>query len=336
MSPPRHVVSLVVGAVLALAGSIALGVLYGSETVDLARALDGSDPLSRTILGIRAPRVLLAAIAGGGLSIVGASYQALLRNPLAEPYILGVSGGAAFGATLVIALGLGAATALGATLVPVSAFLGGLGATVLVYAVARRSRSDGTGTTILLAGVMVNAIAAALVTFLKTMVSPSKATHLLRWLTGFVGLPSSLALGATAAYVALGALVLLRDAGRLNLLSLGDEPAMALGVDVRALERRVFIASSCVVGAVVSQTGLIGFVGLVVPHALRKLVGPDHRLLLPLSLLGGASLLVLFDLGARLAFRWLGTEPPVGAVTALVGGPAFLAILWRARSPQAL
>jgi len=325
-------VPLVAGAVLALLGSIALGILFGTETVDLAQAMRDPDSLDRTILSIRAPRVLLAAVAGGGLSIVGASYQALLRNPLAEPYILGVSGGAAFGATLVIALGLGAATAFGATLVPIAAFLGGLGATVVVYSVARRGRSDNAGIAILLAGVMVNAIAAALVTFLKTLVSPSKAAHLLRWLTGFVGLPSALALGATAAYVALGSAVLLRDAGRLNLLALGDEPAMALGVDVPALERRVFIASSCVVGAVVSQTGLIGFVGLVVPHALRRFIGPDHRLLLPLSLIGGAVLLVLFDLGARLSFRWLGTEPPVGAVTALVGGPAFLAILWRGRT----
>jgi iron complex transport system permease protein len=150
-------------------------------------------------------------------------------------------------------------------------------------------------------------------------------------LVGYVDLPTGVALGAAAIYVAAGVTVLLMDAGRLNLLSLGDEQAATLGVDVRRLERRLFFASSCVVGAIVSLTGLIGFVGLVVPHALRRLVGPDHRLLLPASLLTGASALVVCDLFSRLSFRLLAVEPPVGAVTAIVGGPIFLALLRRTR-----
>jgi iron complex transport system permease protein len=129
--------------------------------------------------------------------------------------------------------------------------------------------------------------------------------------------------------VAIGAAVLARDAGKLNLLSLGAEPATTLGLDVPALERRVFFASSLIVGAIVSLTGLIGFVGLVVPHVARRLVGPDQRLALPLSFLVGAGALVGCDLVARAAFVWLGTEPPVGAVTALLGGPVFLALLRR-------
>ena len=132
-----------------------------------------------------------------------------------------------------------------------------------------------------------------------------------------------------AAYVAVGAAVLLRDSAHLNLLALGDDTAEALGLNVRALERRVFLASSCVVGAIVSVTGLIGFVGLVVPHAVRRLAGPDHRVVLPLSLIAGAAMLVACDLVARLAFRWIDTEPPVGAVTALLGGPVFLVLLKR-------
>jgi iron complex transport system permease protein len=320
-----------VAAAVLLAAILALGVLLGAEPVSLGRAVADPASLDRTILlDVRLPRVALAALAGAGLAAVGAAFQALLQNPLAEPYVLGVSGGAALGATIAIALGVGAATVLGAALIPAAAFVGGLGATLLVYGIARSSGASGV--TILLAGVMVNAIASALITFLKTLVTASRAQQLLRWLTGFVDLPTPAALGAVALYVALGAGVLLFDAARLNLLALGDETAGTLGVDVRALERRVFLASSCVVGAIVSVTGLIGFVGLVVPHTLRRLVGPDHRTLLPLSLLGGAGVLVGCDLVARVSFRWLATEPPVGAVTALLGGPLFLVLLRRGRA----
>jgi len=315
------------------AGGLALvmvfGVLLGSEPTSLGAAL-AAPGRDRTILAaIRLPRVLLAAVTGGGLGVVGGAFQALLRNPLAEPYVLGVSGGAAFGATLAIALGLGAISAVSAMVVPVAALLGGLAATALVYAVARRAPRGPAGASILLAGVMVNSIAAALITFLKTLASPSRAQQLIRWLVGFLELPTTAGLLAVTGYVAIGTAVLLRDAGRLNLLSLGDEPAQMLGVNVGALERRVFLASSCVVGAIVSLTGLIGFVGLVVPHAVRRLVGPDHRRLLPLSFLAGGAMLVACDLAARLAFRALGTDPPVGAVTALIGGPAFLVMLMR-------
>lgn len=320
---------LFAAAALVFAITLVAAVLLGTEPVSLGRALEGPG-LDRTLLvDVRLPRVTLAAVAGGGLAAVGAAFQALLRNPLAEPFVLGVSGGAALGAVLAIALGLGAATALGAALLPAAALAGGLGATLLVYAVARGAPGGSAGASILLAGIMVNAIASALITFLKTLVPPSLAQQLLRWLVGFVDLPSPAALAAVALYVAGGCAVLLADAAKLNLLALGDESAEALGVDVRALTRRVFFACSCVVGAIVSLTGLIGFVGLLVPHALRRVSGPDHRLLLPLSLLWGAALVCACDLGSRLLFRWLGTEPPVGAVTALLGGPVFLWMLRR-------
>jgi iron complex transport system permease protein len=315
-----------------LVASVALAVAFGTESVSIGSAIAGPGLARNIILHVRVPRALLAAIAGAGLAAVGAAFQALLRNALAEPYVLGVSGGAALGATTAIALGLGASTVLGAALVPAAAFAGGLAATWIVYGVARSTGRDASGTSILLAGIIVNVIAAALITFLKTLVSPSRAQQLLRWLTGFIDLPTPLGLAAAALYVGAGCTMLLLDAGRLNLLSLGDETAGTLGVDVPALERRIFLACSFVVGAIVSLTGLIGFVGLVVPHAARRLFGPDHRLLLPISMLGGAALLAACDLFARLVFRWLGTEPPVGAVTAMIGGPAFLLLLSKARS----
>jgi len=316
-------------ALAALAGVCALAVLFGTERTSLARAILHPESLDRVILvRARLPRVALAATAGAGLSAVGAALQALLRNPLAEPYLLGVSGGAALGATVAILAGLSSLTALGAALVPLAALAGGLAATALVYALARSTGSI-SGTEILLSGIIVNAMASALVTFAKTLASASRTQELLFWLVGFVEVPTLPALAAVAAYVALGTAALWLDSGRLNLLALGDEPSEHLGVDVRALVRRVFFASSLVVGAIVSLTGLIGFVGLVVPHATRRLVGPDTRLVLPVCLIAGAAVLVGSDLIARASFAWLGSEPPVGAVTALLGGPVALVLLRR-------
>ena len=312
-----------------LLGAMALAVSFGTEPVSLVRAFTLPDSLDRLIVfDVRLPRVLLAAVAGGGLAVVGVAFQAVLGNPLAEPYVLGVSGGAALGATLAIVAGFTGATLLGASLVPAAALLGGLAATALVYGVARAT-GPMTRTSMLLAGVVVNAIAGAAITLVKTLVAASQAQELLFWLMGFLDVPSRTQLGFVTFYVAVGAAILLRDAGRLNLLALGDEGAMHLGVDVHALERRTFLACSLVVGAIVSVTGLIGFIGLVVPHALRRLYGPDARTLLPASLLAGGGVLVLCDLGSRAVFRVLHTEPPVGAVTALIGGPLFLVLLGR-------
>jgi iron complex transport system permease protein len=309
--------------------SVVAAALFGTESVSIARAMGDASSVDHTILfDVRLPRIGLAVIAGAGLSAVGVAFQALLRNPLAEPYILGVSGGAALGATVVISLGLPIAAAWVPAVVPVAAMLGGIGATALVYGIARAAGA-GTGTSILLAGVIVNSIAGALITFIKTLVSASKAQELLFWLMGFIDVPSTTTLVVLSAYVLIGCAILIADSGRMNLLSLGDESARHLGVDVRSLERRVYIAASLVVGAIVSVTGLIGFVGLVVPHAVRRLVGPDHRVLLPTSMVAGAAMLVACDLLSRAAFHWIGTEPPVGAVTALVGGPLFLALLRR-------
>ncbi len=327
MNPRARIVLF--ASFVVLAAAIALGVSFGTDSVSIARALGDSASRDHDIVfDVRLPRVLLGALAGAGLSLVGVALQAFLRNPLAEPYVLGVSGGSAVGATLAIMLGLSGATALGASLVPVLALLGGLGATALVHAFAAAA-AGARSTSVLLAGIVVNAVASAAITFVKTLVAQSKAQELLFWLMGFLDVPQTASLVALAVYLAIGATVLLADAARLNLLSLGEDAALHLGVGVRALERRTLLASALIVGAVVSVTGLIGFVGLIVPHILRRLVGPDTRVLMPAAIgLGGAAL-VLCDLASRAAFRWLHTEPPVGAVTALLGGPLFLVLLRR-------
>lgn len=323
----RRAPVVLAACVLALVLACLLGVSFGTDPVSLSRAL--SDPSSGDhviVFEVRLPRVLLAAVAGAGLSVTGAALQALLRNPLAEPFVLGVSGGSALGATVAILLGVGGA--LGASVVPLAALAGGVAATAFVHAFAAAARGP-RGTNVLLSGVVVNAIAASAITFLKTLAQPAKAQELLFWLVGYVGIPSRASLVSVSVYVAIGVAVLCADAARLNLLSLGDEAAAHLGVRVRALEIRVFVACSLVVGAIVSVTGLIGFVGLIAPHLLRRVLGSDARLVLPASVALGGAALVLCDLLSRASFRWLQVEAPVGAVTALIGGPLFLAVLRR-------
>ncbi len=314
-------------AIVVLVFACALGLAIGTSDVSLSRAMfDAASNDRMILLELRLPRVLLGAVAGGGLAAVGVAFQSVLRNPLAEPYVLGVSGGAAFGATVAIALGIASTTLLGAEILPIAALGGGLAATAIVYFLARRGPESGTS--ILLAGIVVNAIASAGITFLKTLVPERVAQDMLFWLVGFLDTPASpMALPLIAMWVALGSLALVRDAGRLNVLALGSEQAEHLGIDVVGLERRTLIACSLVVGAIVSITGLIGFVGLIVPHALRRIVGPDVRKLLPLSIPIGGAALVACDAFGRALFHVIHQTPPVGAVTALVGGPLFLALL---------
>jgi iron complex transport system permease protein len=314
-------------------GMLAIGISFAALLVSFAAALSfGEAELDRdTVLHVRLPRVLLGAVAGAGLSAVGVALQALLRNPLAEPYVLGVSGGSALGATLVILFGVTSFTFIGASLVPIAALAGGLVATAVVYALAGNG-GRATATNLLLSGVIVNAIASAAITFIKTLVTAATAQEMLFWLMGFLEVPSTPALLFVSLYVALGVAILLSDAGRLNLLALGPDAAENLGLDVRALSRRTLLACSLIVGAIVSVSGLIGFVGLIVPHAVRRLAGPDVRVVLPASILGGGATLVACDLLGRASFHFLHTQPPVGAVTALIGGPLFLVVLRKSRA----
>jgi len=305
------------GGLLVLVAAVALGI--GTSQIDLL-AVVRLEPL---VLGVRLPRVLLAALAGAGLSVAGVAFQALLRNPLADPYVVGVSGGAAVGGVIALVLGLSSAWAL-----PLFAFGGAVASVLLLFYLAHAyGKSDPL--TLLLIGVVFNSFAAAVVTFFKAVVTPTKAQEILYWLMGVIGVEAAPTLAALAVYVAVGTGALVVLAGALNLLSLGDDEATGLGLSANRARLACFLAAALLVGAVVAVAGMIGFVGLVVPHVLRRLGGADHRWLLPASALTGAAFLIAADAVARLTFYFFGTELPVGAVTAFTGGPFFLGLLLR-------
>ena len=319
---PGRAAAILGGLGALTAGALAASVLVGEFPLQLSRALgEPGSADARVLLGLRIPRAVLGALVGAALAASGSALQALLRNPLADPYVLGVSGGAALGATLALALGL--QVLAGPSLF---AFLGALAAMALVLA-AGRSRSSPHAA--LLTGVVFNAFAAAVITCVKTLLTPDRLGEVLYWLAGSVGYeqPRTLLLGGGLQLVALGVLWL--ESARLNLLSLGDEEAASLGVPVRRTRAVVLVAASLSVAGAVALAGLVGFVGLIVPHLLRLWLGPDQRLLLPASALGGAAFLVLADATTRLLFPAFHAEPPVGVVTAVLGGPLFVWLLNR-------
>jgi iron complex transport system permease protein len=324
----RRFVAVNLVLLVLLAGSITASALIGSVHVDLARALQGGlpDNVDRVILfDTRLPRVLLAAVVGAALAAAGVALQGLLRNPLAEPHLIGVSGGAALGAVAAIVIG-GRSVLVETSVLPLAAAAGALLSVAVIYRVALvHGRLQPY--VLLLAGVVYNAFAGALIMFANTIADVYAAHGLLFWLMGNLATQSYPLVGAIAVYAAAGAAWLLLHTRQLNVLSLGEEGALQLGVDVDRTRRSTFIASSLLVGAVVSVTGMIGFVGLIVPHMMRLLLGADHRLLLPASLLGGAIFLVWADTVARTALGVV--ELPVGVVTALCGGPFFVYLLKR-------
>jgi len=319
-------VLLVLAALLVVA--VLGSALVGSQHIDLRNALlgPGEGNVDAVILfRIRVPRALLAAVVGGALAAAGTVLQALLRNPLAEPHLLGVSGGAAFGGVVVL-IAVGWSGVVPALLVPAGAFAGALAAMLLVY---RLGTVQGRlqPYTFLLAGVVCNAFTGALIMALNAMADFFQAHGILFWLMGSLQTQSYALVVASAAYLAVGVVWLLRHARAFNVLSLGEESAAQLGVHVGRTRRVAFGVSSLLVGAAVSVSGMIGFVGLIVPHVTRLLIGADYRLLLPASVLVGGIFLVVADTVARSAFG--ATEIPVGVVTALCGGPFFIYLLRR-------
>ncbi len=277
---------------------------------------------------VRLPRILLAFLVGGSLAGVGVALQALLRNPLAEPFVLGISSGAAFGATLAMLLGVGN-TFLGVSTLPLWAFAGGLLAIMVVYRISVAYRMLSVHT-LLLAGVILNALFSALIMFAISIADPTQAFKMMLWLMGTLSVPEFWTLVTLLVYLACGFLILFWLARPLNILTLGDESARSLGVEVDRIKKLVFVTSALVTGAVVSIAGLIGFVGMVVPHAVRMIVGADHRLLLPVAALAGGAFLTVADTVARTALA--PTELPVGVVTALIGGPFFIYLLVQRRA----
>ncbi|GAU08748.1 FecCD family ABC transporter permease [Desulfoplanes formicivorans] len=298
----------------------------GFSLLDPARLFldSGMDPVrSAIILDLRLPRVCLAVLAGATLSTGGLVMQALLKNPLAEPYILGVSGGAAVGAIGAIILSLAHVATMAIS------FAGGLASLFLVLTVAGRRASTGTEA-ILLSGVMINAFCSALILFFISMVPADKAAGVLHWLMGTIPSadPSSIIL--TLGVVLAGSILIFALAQRMNIFQLGHETAASLGIDVRTTAVILLITITLMVAAVVCQTGLLGFVGLVVPHLLRLVHGHDHRILVPSCILGGGAYMVLCDTLARsLPSRG---ELPVGVLTAMIGAPLFIFLLTRKRS----
>ena len=299
---------------LSLVAAFALSIAVGSSH------LSWSDLWNNTaILKLRAARSLMAAIAGAGLSVAGAVFQALLRNPLAEPYVLGVTAGAGVGAALAIVFGI---TAIGAWTVPGMAFAGALGTILLVQTLARTPDGAVPVETMLLAGVTVSAVLNSILMFLVSVAPSDKLHGVVWWLLGNLAVAEWPPVATVGAVVAVGLVAMVLFARDLNLIALGDAPAAHLGLNVSRSRLLFYIVASLVTGATVAACGIIGFVGLIVPHAVRLLVGPDHRRLVPASAILGAAFLVLADCLARTLLSR--REIPSALSPRLAGGPLFI------------
>jgi iron complex transport system permease protein len=280
----------------------------------------GSETERTIILSLRLPRAILAGFVGAGLSVSGAAFQALLRNPLADPYILGVSSGAAVGAIIAILLGLGTFS-FG---LPLASFLGAL-LTILVVFYFGRQDGKIHPHTLLLAGVIIGSFLSALIMFFITVSRREELHTIIFWLMGDFSFSNPRAILIIFPYVLSGVVLLYLRARRLNLILSGEENAVQLGVDVERLKLVSYLSASLVTAASVSVCGLIGFVGLIIPHSVRMIFGPDHRLLIPSAALLGASFLVASDTFARTLLAPV--ELPVGVITAAFGGPFFIYLL---------
>jgi len=323
---------MLVFGLVALA-AVAGAPLVGSTHISLARAFDSTVPFAdnvdaQILFIARLPRVLAGVIVGASLAAAGVVLQALLRNPLATPFTLGVSAGAALGAVLAISLRL-QLSMWGVSAVTLASFVGSVGAVAIVYALARARHQGFSTNVLLLAGVTLNSFFSALILFVQYLADPSETLHTLRWLMGDLGIASYTPMLAALplAVVAGAAFAWLPRA--LNLLSLDTDAAASRGVNVVRVQQVAFFSSSLATGAAVSLGGPIGFVGIIVPHIIRLIVGADHRIVLPVSALAGAAFLVACDVVARTAMAPI--ELPVGIITALVGGPFFLWLLLRHR-----
>lgn len=305
--------ALVLGTALALI----LAVLLGPTAVPFGEL--GSSPIVRDL---RLPRALLGLLVGGSLGVSGAGLQALVRNPLADPFLMGLSGGAGLGAVAAIALHLSGPWAL-----PLAAFAGALAAMALVYRLGLVAGATLDPRILLLAGVVVGSFAAAITTAIVSLSEADQLRNAMLWLWGGLSGASWTTVGVMALYLPVPLLLLAMSARPLDLLALGDEPAEYLGTDVARVRRRVYLAASLLTAAAVAVSGVIGFVGLIVPHLGRLLWGHRHRALLPVSFLGGGILLVLSDTLARTVVA--PRELPVGIVTALIGVPTFAVLLRR-------
>ncbi|HSE21774.1 MAG TPA: iron ABC transporter permease [Pyrinomonadaceae bacterium] len=316
--------------IFALFGGIGITALVGSETLPTSEALCSLLSFGNKTCGlsseqfdilfqIRLPRILLAAAVGGSLATAGASYQALLRNPLAEPYLLGISNGAAVG-TMIALVFFGA----NEWSRPSLAFSGALLATFAVYRLAR-GRAGATPERLILAGVIVTTFLSSVIVFITTLMDATRIRSFTFWLLGDLSGTSRTLLPLTIGIAILGAIVLSLNARSLNLLMLGERDAFDLGVEVGRVRLLVFIVASLLVGSSVAASGSVGYVGLVVPHLARLSLGSDNRISIPAAALGGAIFVMVADTLARTVIA--PRELPVGAITALIGAPLFIYLL---------
>jgi iron complex transport system permease protein len=317
------------GALLIVVGLVAP--LVGSTHISLARAFDWSLPFADNVDAqiffiARLPRVVAAALVGGGLATAGVVFQALLRNPLASPDTLGVSIGASVGAMAAITfrpdLSIG-----GIPAVPLASFAGSLAALAIVYGIAAARARGMSSTVLLLGGVALTSFLGAMILLIQYLADFAQTSRAVRWLMGSLDVSGYAPIAAAAVPLALSAVGYATLPRVLDLISLGQEAAEARGVDVVRAERVALVSASLSTGAAVSLAGPIGFIGIVVPHLVRLMVGADHRLVLPSSGLFGAAFLVVCDLIARTVFAPV--ELPVGIITAMIGGPFFLWLLFR-------
>jgi iron complex transport system permease protein len=301
----------------------------GTTTISLGRVFDRSIAWDANVDAqifyvARLPRVLAGALVGSTLAAAGVILQALLRNPLATPFTLGVSAGASLGAMLAVTLKLEFGV-LGVSSIPLASFAGSLIATGIVYALAASQRKGLSTNVLLLAGVTLNAFFSALILFVQYVADFTEALRALRWMMGGLDVAGYAPIVAALPFTIVSFIVFAVMARTLNLLSAGAEAAASRGVEVIRDQRLAFLSASLATGAAVSLGGPIGFIGIIVPHLVRLLVGADHRIVLPASALFGAAFLVLCDLASRTVMAPL--EIPVGVVTALIGGPFFLWLL---------
>jgi iron complex transport system permease protein len=330
--PIRSRLALTIGGFGALAiVTCVVAPLVGSSPINLRRALDSSIPFATNvdaqILFIaRLPRVLAGALVGAALAASGVVFQALLRNPLATPFTLGVSAGASLGAMLVIILGGSLAIGVWSS-VPAASLAGAGVAAAIVYALANGPRRVMSTTVLLLAGVTLNAFFSALIVFVQYLADFAEVARAARWLMGDLDVGGFTPILAALPLVAAAALIFVRLPAALNLMGVDADSASARGVDVASTQRWAFFSASLATSGAVALAGPIGFIGIVVPHLVRLLVGVDHRIVLPASALFGATFLVACDLLARTIMAPV--EIPVGIVTAIIGGPFFLWLLIR-------
>jgi len=332
----RVMAVLIISSIIVVVLCLQVGTRYvtvGEILKSLGRAfglLVAGDDADRTtdaiVLHLRMPRVVLGFLVGSSLASVGVILQALLRNPLADPYILGVSSGSALGVSVAVLFGLGAMS-WAIPLLPMCGFLGGLLALAVLYRMSATSdRLPVHG--VLLAGVILNAIFSALIMFITSIMEPNRSFSMMTWLMGTLTAPADTTLLAFTIYIVICLALLFTQVAVLNIMTLGEEPARSLGIDTERAKRNILMIAALVTGAVVSLSGMIGFIGMVVPHAMRLLIGADHRLLLPAAALAGGIFLVTADTLARSLFA--PSEVPVGIMTALAGGPFFIYLLmWR-------